>query len=79
MLSDPDTECLFSVASVWEMAIKANLGKLGLAIPVNRYVTEHLAANGFKLLEISLTHVTRVGLAATPWGFVRPPADFAGA
>ena len=31
-LRDPDNECLFSLASVWEIAIKAGLGKLKLAV-----------------------------------------------
>ncbi len=59
-LSDPDNECLFSLASVWELAIKAGLGKLRLALPVQRYVVEHVAANGFRLLDIRLPHVGRV-------------------
>lgn len=28
LLEDPDTERCFSMASVWEIAIKTNLGKL---------------------------------------------------
>lgn len=59
-LSDPENECLLSLASIWELAIKAGLGKLRLALPVRRYVTEHVAANGFRLLEIGLTHIGRL-------------------
>jgi len=59
-LSNQDNECLFSLASAWELAIKAGLGKLKLAIPVQRYITEHVAANGFRMLDIRMAHIGRV-------------------
>ena len=59
-LADPENECLISVASAWELAIKAHLGKLKLALPVKRYVVEHVAANGFRMLEIAIAHIGRV-------------------
>ena len=59
-LTDQDNECLFSLASVWELAIKAGLGKLKLALPVQRYVVEHVAVNGFQMLDIRMAHVGRV-------------------
>lgn len=63
-IADPENECLLSLASVWELTIKAELGKLRLALPVSRYVTEHVAANGFRLLDIGLKHIARLeGLA----------------
>lgn len=61
-LADQDNECLFSLVSAWELAIKAGLGKLKLAIPVRRYVTEHIAANGFRMLDIRMPHIGRVEL-----------------
>ena len=57
VIADQENECLVSLASVWELAIKANLGKLRLAKPVQRYVAEHLAANSFSLLDIQITHI----------------------
>ena len=59
-LADPDNECLVSMASAWELAIKSGLGKLKLAVPVMRYVVEHVAANAFRVLDIRLAHVGRV-------------------
>ncbi|OFZ86844.1 MAG: twitching motility protein PilT [Betaproteobacteria bacterium RBG_16_64_18] len=59
-LADQDNECLFSLASVWELAIKAGLGKLKLALPVRRYVVENVVANNFRLLEIRVPHLGRV-------------------
>jgi PIN domain nuclease of toxin-antitoxin system len=60
VLADQDNECLFSLVSAWELAIKAGLGKLKLAIPVRRYVIEHIAANGFRMLDIRMAHIGRV-------------------
>jgi PIN domain nuclease of toxin-antitoxin system len=60
VLADQDNECLFSLVSAWELAIKAGLGKLKLTIPVRRYVIEHIAANGFRMLDIRMAHIGRV-------------------
>ena len=67
-LADPDNECLFSLASAWELAIKAGLGKLKLSLPVRRFVVENVAANGFRVLEIGIAHVGRVETLAPHHG-----------
>lgn len=59
-VANRDNECLFSLVSVWELAIKSGLGKVKLAVPVQRYVVENVAANGFGLLDIRMAHVGRV-------------------
>ena len=59
-LAAPENECLVSLASAWELAIKAGLGKLKLALPVQRYVVEHVTANGFRFLDIRMPHIGRV-------------------
>ena len=59
-LADQENECFISLVSAWELAIKAGLGKLKLALPVERYVVEHIAANGFRLLDIQMAHVGRL-------------------
>ncbi|MGE0387501.1 MAG: type II toxin-antitoxin system VapC family toxin [Gammaproteobacteria bacterium] len=62
---EPDNECFLSIASAWELTIKAALGKLRLAVPVRRYVADHLAANAFSLLPVDLAHLGRLeGLPA---------------
>lgn len=53
-------ECFLSVASCWEMAIKASLGMLKLRTRVERFVPEQLALNGFRLLPIDFRHAARV-------------------
>jgi PIN domain nuclease of toxin-antitoxin system len=60
MVETGENECLLSVASVWELAIKANLGKLKLATSVQRHVVEQMSANAFVLLNIDIAHVGQV-------------------
>jgi len=67
-LANRNNECLLSLVSVWELAIKAGLGKLKLALPVKRYVVENVAANGFGILDIRMAHVGRVESLATHHG-----------
>jgi len=59
-LANPENECLISLVSAWELTIKASLGKLKLASPVQRYVVEHVTANGFRFLDIRMPHIGRV-------------------
>jgi PIN domain nuclease of toxin-antitoxin system len=66
------TECLLSVASCWELSIKASLGKLSVPGAVDRFVQEQLEVNGFNLLPISLEHVG--GVARLPFHH-RDPFD----
>ena len=66
-----DAELLVSAATVWEMAIKASLGKLRLSSPVDAYVTEKIA-QGYRLLSVSWAHAAKV--ETLPWHH-RDPFD----
>lgn len=66
-----DAVRLVSAATVWEMAIKASLGRLRLSEPVERYVAEK-AAQGYRLLPIAPVHAARV--ETLPWHH-RDPFD----
>jgi PIN domain nuclease of toxin-antitoxin system len=46
-----------SIASIWEIIIKVQLGKLGLPQPAGPYVLGKLAENGIKTLAINLDHL----------------------
>jgi PIN domain nuclease of toxin-antitoxin system len=59
-IADADNECFLSHASIWEMAIKASLGKLKLPSTVERFVVEQCEANSFHLLPITLAHLASV-------------------
>lgn len=59
-IADPANDCLLSVASAWELAIKASLGRLALDEEMDRFLPEQLALNGFGVLPIALEHALRV-------------------
>jgi PIN domain nuclease of toxin-antitoxin system len=63
-LRDPANEVWLSVVSVWEMVIKAPLGKLTLRLPLADIISQQ-QANGLQILPVSLAHTLAVeGLPA---------------
>lgn len=54
-----DAEPILSAASIWEMAIKASLGRLVLPASVEEYVAEKLAG-GFGMLAVDWLHAAAV-------------------
>jgi len=60
VIANERNECFISVASCWEMAIKASIGKLRLSKPVERFVPEEMAKNDFQLLPMEFKHVAKV-------------------
>ncbi len=48
---------VLSVASVWEMQIKLNLGKLKLTLPLSQVIDSQRQTNGIEILPIKLEHV----------------------
>ncbi len=59
-LADPRTERLLSSASVWEMVIKHQLGKLPLPLHPRDFVPSRLEATQAQVLEISAAHALRI-------------------
>lgn len=59
-ISRSGNDCLVSLASCWEMAIKVSLGKLTLPVAIERFLPEQMAINGFRELPIEQRHVARV-------------------
>ena len=60
LIEDPNNRKLVSIASCWEIAIKAGLGKLKLGEPSPTFLAREIARNNFELLLISLDHATAV-------------------
>lgn len=60
-MSDGANEASLSIASVWELAIKAGAGRLDLPDAAERYVPDRLRQHGFELLSMELRHVFRAG------------------
>lgn len=64
-LEDEANELLLSVASVWEMQIKIQLGKLKLSLPLKELVKNQQEINDLTVSPVALTHV--LALDALPF------------
>ena len=56
----PQASTWFSVASLWEILIKARLGKIPLPQPAGPFVISKLALNGVQILPVTKDHVLRI-------------------
>jgi PIN domain nuclease of toxin-antitoxin system len=56
----PQADTWFSAASVWEILIKAQLGKIALPRPTGPYLISKLQLNGVRILDIKPDHVLRI-------------------
>lgn len=59
-LGSAGNELLFSVASAWEMSIKAGLGQLDLSGDIHGFLSEQLRLWRMELLPVTLRHATAV-------------------
>jgi PIN domain nuclease of toxin-antitoxin system len=59
-LLESDVNPLLSIASLWEIAIKVNIGKLTLPDDYERFIPQQIALNNLEVLPISLEHLTVV-------------------
>lgn len=57
LCQDPQNSLLLSVASVWEMQIKLQLGKLRLTLPLAELIESQQRANNLEILPVLLAHV----------------------
>ena len=60
LIEDATNRKLLSIASCWEIAIKAGLGKLALGEPSETYLPAAFSRTGIEILSISLGHATNV-------------------
>lgn len=60
LVEDDGNEALVSAASLWEIAIKLSLGKLGMSIPFEEAFPSQLDANEIQILPILPSHLQRV-------------------
>ena len=60
LCQDQQNSLLFSVASVWEMQIKLQLGKLKLTLPLPEIIENQQRTNHLEILSILLPHVLAV-------------------
>ena len=71
-IEDLDNTPAYSIASVWEMALKIGLGKLAMTRPLYPEFARLLQQLGFQQLAISYRHASAV--ARLPWHH-RDPFD----
>lgn len=64
LCEDAQNEIFLSVASIWEMQIKHQLGKLELHLPLDKLVSDQVQKNSIQILPIQTTHV--LGISALP-------------
>ncbi|MGA9997038.1 MAG: type II toxin-antitoxin system VapC family toxin [Pyrinomonadaceae bacterium] len=64
-LEDETNVLMLSVASIWEMQIKVQWGKLKLSLPLKELIASQQETNGFQLLPVELAHV--LALDALPF------------
>jgi PIN domain nuclease of toxin-antitoxin system len=57
---DETNELYLSIASVWEMLIKAGLGKLPLPTPAAAYIAKQMEKNRIVSLQIRPTHMAEL-------------------
>lgn len=57
LCQDPQHVLLLSIASLWEMQIKSQLGKLRLKLPLREIVEGQQRINGIEILPVTPDHV----------------------
>ncbi|MEB3189296.1 MAG: type II toxin-antitoxin system VapC family toxin [Snowella sp.] len=57
LLSNSDYNLFLSLASVWEMQIKIQLGKLQIRTELETLIVEQVSENNLGLLNIDLSHI----------------------
>ena len=60
LIADPDCDVFVSVATVWEIAIRAALGQLEMPVDLGGFLRRELAENGFESLPITFKHAVAV-------------------
>ena len=60
LIEDESNEKFFSIASLWEIAIKVSIGKLTLSAPFDDIFPDQFANNGIDVLSITPAHISAV-------------------
>ena len=58
-ITNIENNCYVSIASLWEIAIKINLGKLSVKFPFVKFAS-YLADNDIEVLQIGFDHLIQV-------------------
>jgi PIN domain nuclease of toxin-antitoxin system len=61
MCQNPENALLVSVASLWEMQIKLQMGKLKLHTPLAELVSGQQQVNKIEIIDVKLEHILALG------------------
>jgi PIN domain nuclease of toxin-antitoxin system len=60
LIEDETNELLVSIASLWEIAIKCNLGRLNIGMPFEAFLQQKVDPEEFQILPIQPEHLVEV-------------------
>lgn len=60
IIADDENQLFLSVASAWEIAIKARLGRLEVPADLEGFIVAQLSRNRIEALPINLSHAPRI-------------------
>jgi PIN domain nuclease of toxin-antitoxin system len=60
LIEDEYNEKWFSIASIWEMAVKHSVGKLKFGLPFRTFVEQQMGLNSMELLKVEMEHLAVV-------------------
>ncbi len=60
IIGEGENDVFFSAASGWEIAIKSRLGRLRVPDDFERFMTDQLQLNDFRVLPVELAHALHV-------------------
>ncbi len=79
LCQDPNNQLVLSVASVWEMEVKMQLGKLRFEKPLAEMISEQQRTNSIDVLPVTLVHALALeSLPLIHKRSVRPHVDCTG-
>ncbi|MFV2071785.1 MAG: type II toxin-antitoxin system VapC family toxin [Thermoanaerobaculales bacterium] len=58
VLADPARDKVLSMASLWEIAVKVNIGKLDLGMSFSEFIDATVTSRELRLLELGLPHLS---------------------
>lgn len=60
LIENEYNEKWFSIASIWEMAVKHSVGKLKFDVPFRTFVEQQMGLNSMELLHVEMKHLAVV-------------------
>jgi PIN domain nuclease of toxin-antitoxin system len=60
LIENPETDAFVSVVSIWEIAIKASIGKISIPIGFQDSLEDKLKESGFHILPMEFKHASGV-------------------